>query len=173
MEVSKAVRERRSVRKFKSDSVSEEDLNKILEAAKWAPSAGNAQPVELVILKDKDQKERLVKASLGQAFLAEAPVDIVVCANVPRTKKRYGKRGSEMYVYQDTAAAAENIHLMALALGYGTCWVGAFDDEAVADVIDAPEGIEPHVIIPMGKPAESPTPPRRRPLDEIVHKDGF
>ncbi|KXB00612.1 hypothetical protein AKJ48_00725 [candidate division MSBL1 archaeon SCGC-AAA261O19] len=173
MKVSKAISERRSVRKFKSDPVSEEDLNKILEAARWAPSAGNAQPVELVVLKEKDQKEELVKASLGQAFLAEAPIDIVVCANVPRTKKRYGERGSEMYVYHDTAAAAQNIHLMALALGYGTCWVGAFDDEAVEEVINAPDNIEPHVIIPVGKPAESPNPPRKRSLDEIVHEDGF
>lgn len=173
MEVSKAIRERRSVRRFKSDPISEEDLNKILEAARWAPSAGNAQPVELVVIKEQDRKKELVKASLGQSFLAEAPVDIVVCANVPRTRRRYGERGARMYVYNDTAAAAQNIHLMALSLGYSTCWVGAFDDEAVKDVINAPDEIDPHAIIPIGKPAESPSPPRRRPLDEIVHENEF
>jgi len=98
---------------------------------------------------------------------------IVVCANVRRTEKRYGKRGSELYVIQDTAAAAQNIHLMAYALGYATCWVGAFDDEKVAKVIQPPEEIRPLAIIPVGEPAEKPKAPSRRELDEITHENIF
>lgn len=173
MIVPKVLRERRSIRSFDSTPVNKEDLEAILDAGRWAPSAGNCQPVEFVVVKDKDEKEELVKAAFNQKFLAEAPVDIIVCANVPRTRRRYGKRGSRMYVYQDTAAAAQNIHIMAFYLGYGTCWVGAFKDKAVKDVINAPDGVEPHVIIPVGKTSEDPNPPRRRSLSEIIHEDKF
>ncbi|KXA91622.1 hypothetical protein AKJ57_00620 [candidate division MSBL1 archaeon SCGC-AAA259A05] len=173
MEVSTAIRNRRSVRNFKSDSVRKEDLRKILNAGRWAPSSGNTQPLELVVVKDPKVKKRLASAALGQSFVAEAPISIVVCANVPRTKRRYGERGSQLYVIQDTAAAAQNIHLMAYALGYATCWVGAFDEEKVADVIEAPEEVRPLVIIPMGKPAKIPREPPRRDLEDIVHENIF
>ncbi|MBS3815146.1 MAG: nitroreductase family protein [Hadesarchaea archaeon] len=173
MKVSEIIKERRSVRKFKTEPVDKDDLEEILEAARWAPSAGNAQPVEFVLIEDEDKKKELVKASLGQSFIQQAPVVIVVCANVPRTREKYGERGSEMYVYHDSAAAAQNIHLMAKSLGYATCWIGAFDDSAVKEVINAPEEIDPHVIIPVGKPKENPEPPERRSLDEIIHENEF
>lgn len=173
VKVSKVIKERRSVRRFESEQVEEKDLKKILNAARWAPSAGNMQPLELVVVKKEDTKRRLAQAALGQAFVAEAPVVIVVCANLPRTSRRYGSRGSELYSIQDTAAAAQNIHLMAHALGYATCWVGAFNEEMAGETIDAPEGIRPLAIIPLGKPAEKPSPPPRRSLEEITHREGF
>lgn len=173
MEVSRAIKERRSVRKYKSDPVPEEDLTKILNAGRWAPSSGNTQPLELVVIKDQETKNQLVKAALGQSFIAKAPVAIVVCANIPRTERRYGARGSELYVIQDTAAAAQNIHLMAYALGYATCWVGAFNDEEVAKVIEAPEKMRPLAIIPLGKPAERPEAPPRRNLEDLIHENTF
>lgn len=173
MEVSKAIKGRRSVRKFKSDPVPESDLNEILDAGRWAPSSGNTQPLEMVVIEDENTKKRLSEAAYGQKFIAQAPVAIVVCANVPRTESRYGERGSQLYVIQDTAAAAQNIHLMAHSLGYATCWVGAYDDEAVEDVISCPEDIRPLAIIPLGKPAERPEAPGRRDLEEIVHENSF
>ncbi len=173
LDIMEAIKRRRSVRRFKSDPVKEEDLQKILDAARWAPSAGNMQPLELIIIKDEEVKQRLAIAALGQPFIAEAPVVIVVCANVPRTTRRYGHRGARLYVVQDTAAAAQNIHLAALSLGYSTCWVGAFDDEEVARVIEAPESVRPMAIIPLGRPAEKPSLPSRLPLDEIVHENRF
>lgn len=173
MEVFTAIRNRRSVRDFKSDPIQKEDLDKILNAARWAPSSGNTQPLELVLVKDPRIKERLASGAFGQSFVAEAPISIVVCANVSRTEKRYGKRGSQLYVIQDTAAAAQNIHLMAHALGYATCWVGAFDEERVADVIEAPGDVRPLAIIPIGKPAKVPEEPPRRDLEDIVHENTF
>ncbi|MEA1905220.1 MAG: nitroreductase family protein [Candidatus Hadarchaeota archaeon] len=168
-----AIKQRRSVRRFKSDPVKEEDLRKILDAARWAPSAGNMQPLELVVVKDEEAKQRLARASPDHSFIAEASVVIVVCANVPRTTRRYGHRGARLYVVQDTAAAAQNIHLAAYSLGYNTCWVGAFDDEEVARVIRVPDSVRPMTIIPLGRPAEEPHPPSRLPLDEIVHENHF
>ena len=173
VDVFEAIRGRRSVREFRPDPVKEGDLRKILEAAQQAPSAGHCQPLELVVVKDQAQKERLARAALGQTFIAEAPVTIVVCANVARTSLRYGRRGEELYCIQDTAAATQNIHLAAYALGYATCWIGAFDEDAVAEVIKAPAGVRPLAIVPIGKPAEKPSPPQRIPLSKIVHEDRF
>jgi len=173
MDVLEAIKGRRSVREFKPDPVKDEDLKRILEAGRWSPSAGNCQPSEFVVVKDPSVKRRLATAALEETFIAEAPVVIVVCANVPRTSWRYGRRGEELYCIQDTAAATQNMLLMAYSLGYGTCWVGAFDDDAVAEVIRVPPGVRPVAIIPLGRPAERPSPPSRRSLSEIVHENGF
>lgn len=169
MEVSKVIKERRSVRSYKSVPVPEEDLLKILDAGRWAPSSGNTQPLELVVVKDSETKEELAKSARGQSFIAEAPVAIVVCANIPRTSRRYGERGEKLYVIQDTAAATQNMLLMAYSLGYGTCWIGSFYDDKVAEVIEAPENIRPLAIFPIGKPAQKPRAPPRRDLDNILH----
>ncbi|MCD6248295.1 MAG: nitroreductase family protein [Hadesarchaea archaeon] len=173
MDVFEAINGRRSIRQFTSEDVPDGDLMRILDSATKAPSAGNCQPWEFVVVKDPATKQRLARAALGQQFVAEAPVVIVVCANIPRTSSRYGRRGANLYAIQDTAAAAQNIHLAAFALGYGTCWVGAFDDEEVSKVIGSPEEIKPVAIIPLGKPAESPAPPPRLPLEKIVHRNSF
>jgi len=173
MDLLEAIKGRRSIREFKPDPVKDEDLKRILEAGRWAPSAGNCQPSEFVVVKDPTVKRRLATAALEETFIAEAPVVIVVCANVPRTSWRYGRRGEELYCIQDTAAATQNMLLAAYSLGYGTCWVGAFDDDAVAEVIRVPPGVRPVAIIPLGRPAERPSPPSRRPLGEIVHENKF
>ena len=173
MNVFEAIEGRRSVREFKPTPIDEGDIKKILEAGRLSPSAGNCQPWEFVVVKDETVKQKLVDAAWGQSFIAEAPIVIVVCANIPRTASRYGRRGKELYCIQDTAAAAQNIHLAAYALGYGTCWVGAFDEAAAAEAIRAPPNIRPLAIIPVGKPAEKPKPTPRIPLSKIVHEDGF
>ena len=173
MDVKDAIKRRRSVRSFKSDPIPEEDLNTILEAARWAPSAGNCQPLELIVVEQEETKKRLAEAALDQSFIEEAPVIIVVCANVPRTEKRYGKRGTNLYIIQDTAASVQNIHLTAYSLGYATCWVGAFDDDKVSKVVETPEKVRPLAIIPIGKPNEAPTAPNRRSLKDITHEEKY
>jgi nitroreductase len=173
MDVFEAIRGRRSIRKFTDESVNEEDLKKILESATLAPSAGNLQPWEFVVVKDQAIKNKLARAAYGQSFIAEAPVAIVVCANVPRTSGHYGSRGASLYCIQDTAAATQNILLAAHALGYGTCWVGAFNESLAAEAINAPEGVRPLAIIPIGRPAERPSPPPRTPLKKILHQNFF
>ncbi|MEW5995679.1 MAG: nitroreductase family protein [Candidatus Hadarchaeota archaeon] len=172
MDVFEAIRSRRSVRAFKKGPLNEGDLEKILEAAMQAPSAGNTQPWDFVTVKNEHVKEGLVHAS-GQKFISQAPVVVVVCADTKRSSRAYGKRGEELYCIQDTAAAVEHIHLAAVALGYGTCWVGAFDEEAAARAIDAPDGVRPVAIIPIGRPAEKPKPTSRLPMEKIVHENGF
>ncbi len=173
MDVMEAIFGRRSVRRFRDDPIPDEDLRKILEAATWAPSAGNMQSWEFVVVKDPGRKRELVRAALGQSFIAEAPVVVVVCANENRSASRYGERGRTLYCIQDTAAAIQNMLLAAYSMGYGTCWVGAFDERAVSSVIRAPSGVRPVAIIPIGKPAESPRGPRRMPLERVLHEETF
>lgn len=168
-----AIKGRRSIRAYRSDPVREEDLRKILEAAIRAPSAGNLQPWVFIVVKDPSIKRELCLAALGQSFIEEAPVVIVVCADTSRTGLYYGSRGVNLYCIQDTAAAIQNMLLAAYALGYGTCWVGAFHENQVSKTLDLPRDIRPVAIITLGLPAESPPLRPRRPLEEVVHLNRY
>ena len=173
MGVLEAIKGRRSVRAFKSEDVPPEIVEKLIDAARWAPSAGNVQPWEFIIVRKPEIKRRLVEAALGQTFIEEAPVVIAVCANENRSSQGYGVRGKTLYCIQDTAAAIQNIHLTAYSLGLGTCWVGAFKEEEARETLKVPHGIRPVAIIPVGYPAESPPPRSRRPISQIVHYETF
>lgn len=173
MEVFKAITERRSVRAYKDEPIPEEKLKKILKAATWAPSAGNRQSWEFVVVKNKKKKKKLVKGAYGQNFIAEAPVVIVVGANKKRSAERYGERGRKLYAIVDAAIATQNLLITAYSLGFGTCWIGAFRDEKIAEIVDFPKYIRPIGIIPLGKPAEQPSAPSRYPLERVVHKSQY
>jgi len=173
MEMLEVIKKRRSIRRFKPDPIPPEHIRVILEAATWAPSAGNLQPWEFIIVTSKERKKAIAKAALNQMFIAEAPVVIVVCANIPRSSSIYGDRGATLYCIQDTAAAIQNMLLMACALGYGTCWVGAFREEEVRKILGIPRHVRPVAIIPMGIPNEKPTPPSRYPLTRVVHEENY
>lgn len=173
MNMLKAIKKRRSIRRFLREDIPEEVVMELLDAMRWAPSAGNLQPWEFVVVRDKRIKRRVAEAAYKQMFIAEAPVVIVVCANPSRSATRYGDRGINLYCLQDTAAATQNLHLAAVEMNLGTCWVGAFDEDHVARAIGAPRGIRPVAIVPVGRPAERPPPRPRRSLEEIVHRDRF
>jgi len=171
--VFEAIRNRRSIRAYTSKEVSEEEVKKLIDAARWAPSAGNIQPWEFVIVRDAKIKRGLSVAALDQTFIEEAPVVIVVCANEMRSAWGYGHRGATLYCLQDTAAAIQNLLLAAHALGLSTCWIGAFQEEDARQVLNLPRGVRPVAIIPVGHPAEKPMAPSRRPISEIVHYESF
>lgn len=173
MDVLEAIKGRRSIRAFKSENVPQETVEKLINAARLAPSAGNIQPWEFVIVRKPEIKRRLAEAALDQTFIEEAPVVIVVCANENRSSQGYGLRGKTLYCIQDTAAATQNILLTAYSLGLGTCWIGAFREEEARKILKIPYGIRPVAIIPLGYPAESPSPPSRRPISQIVHYETF
>jgi nitroreductase len=173
LDVFEAIKSRRSVRAFTNEPVSEEEIIKLMDAARWAPSAGNIQPWEFIVVRDPKIKHRLTQAALNQTFIKEAPVVIVVCADQQRSGRGYGSRGVNLYCLQDTAAATQNILLSACALRLATCWVGAFREEETKKVLNIPNGVRPTAIIPVGHPAERPVTPSRRPLNEIVHHETF
>ncbi|MFH0896951.1 MAG: nitroreductase family protein [Candidatus Bathyarchaeota archaeon] len=169
MDVFETIRGRRSIRSYKSDPVPQEVLNRVLDAARWAPSAGNRQSWEFIIVSDPPIKRYLRDAALGQSFIEEAPIVVVVCANELRSARLYGNRGRIFYCLLDGGAAAQNMLLAAYALGLGACWIGAFDDEMVVKILNLPFGIRPVAIIPLGYPYEVPKPPPRMELNELVH----
>ena len=173
MDVLEAIRGRRSVRAFKSQDVSQELVEELVDAARWAPSAGNIQPWEFIIVRRPEVKRGLAEAALHQTFVEEAPVVIVVCADESHSSQGYGVRGKTLYCIQDTAAAVQNIHLAAYSLGLGTCWVGAFREEEAREILKVPRGIRPVAMIPVGYPAEAPPPRSRRPTNKIVHYETF
>jgi nitroreductase len=172
MELSEAIKKRRSIRAYKKQDVSEETVEKLIDAASLAPSAGNIQPWKFVIARNPDTKKKLAQAA-NQAFIEEAPVVIVVCANEKRSSMGYGFRGKTLYCIQDTAAATQNILLTAYSLGLGTCWVGAFNEDQAKKAINAPEEMRPVAIIPVGYPNEAPTQRNRRPINQIIHHESF
>jgi len=173
LDVFEAIKGRRSVRAFTNQPVSDKEVMKLIDAARWAPSAGNIQPWEFVVVKDAEIKRGLSEAALNQTFIEEAPVVIVVCANQTRSSRGYGDRGVNLYCLQDTAAATQNMLLAAYALGFSTCWVGAFQEEEARKVLNLPSGIRPVAIIPVGHPSEKPMSRSRRPLNDVLHRETF
>jgi len=173
MDVLEAIKGRRSIRAFKNQDVPAEIVEELIDAARWAPSAGNIQPWEFIIVQKPKIKRKLVEAALGQTFIEEAPVVIVVCANEERSSQGYGVRGKTLFCLQDTAAAIQNIHLTAYSLGLGTCWVGAFREEEAREILKIPRGMRPVAMIPVGYPAETPTARTRKPISQIVHYETF
>ena len=173
MDLSEAIKGRRSVRTFRPDEVSEKDVGRLIEAAVSAPSAGNIQPWELVVVRKPGIRRKLVEAAYGQLFIEEAPVVIVVCANEDRSSQRYGLRGKTLFCLQDTAAATQNMLLTAYSLGLGTCWVGAFKEDEVREALKIPMGIRPVAIVPVGYPSISASARRKRPMEQVVHRETF
>ena len=164
------ITKRRSVRKYADKAVEKEKIVDLLEAARWAPSAGNKQPLEIIVVDDNEIKNLFVEAALNQKFIAEAPFVFVICANLERTTSRYGERGSSLYCLQDTAASIQNILLLAKAHGLSTCWIGAFDEQKVKEVCSIPDFARPIALIPIAYPAsleEKQAPPRRE-LKEMI-----
>lgn len=161
---------RHSVRQFDPGAeVPPETVERILRAAIRAPSAGNRQPWHFYVVRHPTLRQGLAEAAFGQEYVAQAPVAIVVCADPEQSAARYRERGRELYCLQDTAAAATHILLAAVALGLGSCWVGAFDEGRVAAVLDLPTRHRPIAILPIGRPATTPgsaTP--REPLKAVA-----
>jgi nitroreductase len=169
-----SITSRRSVRKFQTDDIPENDIEKIIETGISAPSAGNRQPWRVVVTKDPIIKEKLKEGALGQNFIAQAPVVLIVCMVPEESAERYGERGRSLYAYQDTAAMTQNILLAAHAMGYGACWVGAFNDDVISTVLNVPPGVRPVSIVPIGKIAGSyPEKRKRHSLEDIVIKEKF
>jgi nitroreductase len=173
MELTQAIQGRRSIRKYKNQPIPDETITQLIEAATYAPSAGNIQPWHFIIVKNPAVKKQLAEAAYNQAQVEQAPVVIVVCADEKQTQPRYGKRGSSLYCLQDTAAATQNILLTAYSLGLGTCWIGAFNEKAVKGIMNVPEGVRPVAMIPVGYADVSPRPRNRKPLSEVTRFDSF
>jgi nitroreductase len=172
MEFHEAIKGRRSIRAYKPQDVPEKIVEKLIEAASFAPSAGNIQPWRFVVARKPETKKNLAQAA-DQAFIEEASVVIVVCANEKRAEMGYGFRGKTLYCIQDTAAATQNILLTAYSLGLGACWIGAFNEAQAKKAVNAPEEMRPVAIISVGYADEAPSHRNQRPLNQIMHYESF
>ena len=164
------VNERRSMRKYSNTPVEEEKVQKILETANKAPSAGNLQGYEIYVVRDLKLRQELVKAAWDQEFLAESPIVLVFCTNPSRVIERYKERGSELYCIQDATIACAFSMLAAKALGLDTVWVGAFDEESVRKIAKIPSNLRPVALLPVGYAGKVPSVRPRRELHDLVHE---
>lgn len=193
------VMERRSVRRYLSDPVPSDAVERVLEAARWAPSAHNTQPWRFVVLREQDAKRGLaetmarawekdlqddgvprdMREDLAQTSVerfTSAPIVIIGCMTMeemdeyPDERRREAERAMAV---QSTAAAIQNLLLAAHDEGLGACWFCAplFCPDAVRRALGIPIEVEPQVLITVGKPAEEPKPPPRKALENIVHYD--
>jgi nitroreductase len=169
MNVFEAIQARYSVRAYQDKPVEQEKLDRILEAARLAPSAANRQEWRFVVVRDAGKRAQLMDAAGGQQFVGQAPVVIVACG---KHDGRIMRCGQACYPI-DVAIALEHIALQAVEEGLGTCWIGAFDEAAAKKVCGIPETDEIRVIelMPLGYPADNPREKSRLAMGEIVMYD--
>lgn len=201
MDAMEAILKRRSVRHFTAAPVEPEKIEQLLEAARWAPSGGNTQPWDFVVVTDPGLKVRvaellkvahmqhwtevMAQPHRGQALadriamaegLARGPVFIVVCLNRKRayTTKKYGEFGYFLDL-QSVAAAIENMLIAATALGLGSVWMGTprLKQDEMKQLLGIPEAVEVVAVVTLGYPADQPGARSRDPLKDIVHYNGW
>ena len=179
MEVMEAIKARRSVRRYKPTPVKEEDLEKALEAARWAPSWANTQCWRFIIVKGPETKAKLAETlnpgNPATSAIRDAPVVIAACAELGKAGFYKGKAATEKgdwYMF-DVAVAMQNLVLAAYSLGLGTVHVGWFDHKKAAQILGLPEGISLVELTPLGYPDEVPKAPRRKELSEFVFYEKY
>jgi nitroreductase len=156
---------RRSVRKFREDAVSDEMVRKLLEAAHWAPSGGNRQAWRFVAVQDR-RKISMIKA-FSPGLRGDPPLVIVACIEKPTEPI------SKVVYLMDISMASQNILLAAAELGLGTCCVRSFSEYAIRKLVNLSADIDPMLLISVGYPDEKPSPPYRKPMNEICFRDSF
>lgn len=164
MDFFETVERRQSIRAFAATPIPKEKLQAILEATNRAPSAGNYQSFEIYRIDCEDKRLALTAATFDQGFVAQAPLSLVFCANPSRCQYL----PPDLYALEDATIACTFAMLAATAVGLSSCWIGAFNPQAVAAVIGAPEPQTPVAILPIGYAAETPERTSRRELAELV-----
>lgn len=165
MEFSTLLTTRYSARAYRPDPVPEAALERVLEAARLAPTAANRQPFGLVVFSAAGRAADLQRV-YHRAWLAEAPLVLCACG-IPA--QAWLRRDRKSYLDVDVAIVMAHVVLAAAAEGLGTCLVASFDPEAARAVFGLPPGVEPLLLTPLGYPADRPSPKERKPLSELVH----
>ena len=164
METLQTIFERRSIRRYKREPIPDEHLKRILEAGHQAPSAANRQPWHFIVVGEPEQRQRVAQACNGQVWMADAAY-ILVAVGLPQVTDKWYK--------VDVAIAVENMVLAARSLGYGTCWIGAFDPDKVKEVCGIPDEMEVVVCTPLGVPDIAPAARARKSWGQIFSADRY
>jgi nitroreductase len=162
MDALEAIKQRRSIRQFTEQAIERELLEQILDAARWAPTAGNQQRWRFIVVTDPTVKEMVRKVSPG--IFAMPAAFIVICAEAAPDASDWDER---TYL-ADCSIAAQNIMLAAHALGLGSCVALSYARSAVQEILDIPDQVKPELVITLGYPVEDPVPPPRLPLSQIA-----
>lgn len=161
---------RSSVREFSPAGVTEDEIAFIIRCAAMAPSAGNREAWDVVVVTDEGIKEDLSDAAFGQEHVREAPLVLAVCANYVRSMSQYGERGI-LYAVEDASIACTYMMLAAHSAGLHSCWTGAFDDETVCEILDLPQHARPVALLAVGRGSLPQHRAGRMPLEEHIHND--
>lgn len=179
MSILETIKTRRSIRRFTNQAVPDSVLQQILEAAQMAPSWGNTQCWEIIVVKDTPQREKLAAtlSPKNPAILAtrHAPVVLVVCGWLKKSgyyKEQAVTRFGDWLLF-DLGVVSQTICLAAHGLGLGTVIAGAFDHDAAKTILRLPDGVEAATLIPLGYPDQAPGAPKRRAVAEFTHTDFF
>ena len=200
LDVYEAIKRRRSIRKFKKESISQDQIEKLIEVARLAPSGSNVQPWRFIIVKDNQLKSELCKASYKQKFVEDASIVVVCCGDLlswkrvketsreilkdkriklsKKTKDALEKRTNKAAIAEmddripttmlNVAIAIEHIALEAVELGLGSCWVRLFDEKKIKQILNLPDHLYIVAILPIGVPAEDPSPRSRMSMSDIT-----
>jgi len=169
MELKEAIEKRQSIRAYEDKSVPEEKLKNVLEAARLAPSAKNRQPIKFVVVKESKRRRELAQAANGQTFVGEAPIIIAAVATEPEYTMGCGIPSYPV----DVAIAVDHMTLAAVDEGLGTCWIGAFSQERVREILKIPHKYRVVALLPLGFPRREKERKIRKSLEEIVCYETF
>lgn len=164
MEFSELAEERYSVRAYRPDPVEGEKLERVLGAARMAPTAGNRQPYQPIVIDTEGREEELLSI-YNKPWFIEPPLVVCACGLPDQAATRDDGKSS---VDIDVAIVLDHLVLAATGEGLGTCWVGAFDRSAAREVLSLPDEVEPIMFTPLGYPADERVPKRRKPIEELV-----
>ena len=167
MEFLELVKKRYSVRVYKSMPIEYDKLQKVLEAARLAPTADNRQPFQLIIIQTQGREEELLRI-YNKPWFVEAPILICACG-IP--SESWVRQDGKNYCDVDVTIAMDHLILAATELGLGTCWVGAFNPKDAYKVLKLPDGLEPIAFTPLGYPNDQPEDIIRKPMEELVRYD--
>ncbi len=168
MQFGELIEERHSVRVFEEREVRPDTLERILLAARRAPSAGNLQAYRVAVVRAPSLRRKPARAALDQEFVAQAPVVLVFLTDPQASAVKYGRRGQVLYALQDATIACAYAQLAAHDAGLGSCWVGAFRESDVRAALGVALDLVPVALLPLGHAAEVPTVTPRRRLSEMV-----
>jgi nitroreductase len=166
MELFEAIKKRYSCRAYQNKPVESEKLDKILDAARLAPSARNFQDWRFVVVTDKETRVQLSIAAANQAFVAQAPVVITCCSNI-----NHWMRCGQPTPPIDVAIAMEHMALTATSLGLATCWIGSFYPNQVRQILQIQTHIHVIELLTLGYPADQQPETKRLPIDAIVCRE--
>ena len=174
-----AIQDRRTVRKFEEQPVTEEQVNTLLESIRWAESWANTQCWEVVVVRNEEIKaqlqETMAKGNPGAKSVVQAPVVFAVCAKLQTSGFYKGQAPTKFgdWFMFDLGIASQNLSLAAHSMGLGSVMLGLFDHDQAAQVLKVPQGYELVTLIPVGVPAKIPSAPNRREIKEFTHWDTF